>query len=187
MALRRRPSGGGAKPPCAALAEDRRGERQGEGVLDRVRWGPGRRSRKRPLGRPGGRALLRRREHKRSRHRKWGVWLFSRDEPGGRPDYWPGGARREGGVSLVCGSGTEREKASVDRRPGSQALKVARGSVPRQRTGGAEYRLRRSLADRPVVAVKLLLAGVGAERRGRLTRNVRFVQPGPRGSGRKRG
>jgi hypothetical protein len=43
-----------------------------------------------------------------------GVWLFSRDEPGGRPDYWPGGARREGGVSLVCGSGTEREKASVD-------------------------------------------------------------------------
>ena len=58
--------------------------------------------------------LLRRREHKRRWHRKWGVWLFSRDEPGGRPDYWPGGARREGGVSLVCGSGTEREKASVD-------------------------------------------------------------------------
>jgi hypothetical protein len=47
-------------------------------------------------------------------HRKRGVWLFSRDEPGGCPDYWPGGARREGGVSLVCGSGTEREKASVE-------------------------------------------------------------------------
>jgi len=30
------------------------------------------------------------------------------------PDDWPGGARREGGVSLVCGSGTEREKASVE-------------------------------------------------------------------------
>ncbi len=27
MALRRRPSGGGVKPPHAALAEDRRGER----------------------------------------------------------------------------------------------------------------------------------------------------------------
>ena len=39
-------SGAGAKSPCAALAEDRRGERQGEGAaIDRVRWGPGRRSR----------------------------------------------------------------------------------------------------------------------------------------------
>ena len=38
-------------------------------------------------------------------------------------------------------------------------------------TGGIEYRLRRSLADRPVVVVKLLLAGVGVERRGRLIRN----------------
>ncbi len=47
-------------------------------------------------------------------HRRPGIWLFFGDEPGGCPDYWPGGARREGGVSLVCGSGTEREKASVD-------------------------------------------------------------------------
>ena len=39
------PAGVGVKPPCAALAEDRRGERQGEGALDRVRWGSGRRSR----------------------------------------------------------------------------------------------------------------------------------------------
>jgi hypothetical protein len=37
--------------------------------------------------------------------------------------------------------------------------------------------MRRSLADRPVVAVKLLLAGVAVERRGRLTRNVHVVQP----------
>src|SRR3954463_4118897 len=52
--------GAGAKPPCAALAEDRRGERQGKGAaFDRVRWGPGRRSRgARPVA---GRALLRRR------------------------------------------------------------------------------------------------------------------------------
>jgi hypothetical protein len=47
--------------------------------------------------------------------------VFSREEPGGRPDYWPGGARREGGVSLVCGSSTEREKASDDTATGSQA------------------------------------------------------------------
>ena len=33
-ALRRRPAGAGVKPPCAALAEDRRGERQGKGTLD---------------------------------------------------------------------------------------------------------------------------------------------------------
>jgi RNA-directed DNA polymerase len=37
--------------------------------------------------------------------------------------------------------------------------------------------MRRSPADRLVVAVKLLLAGVGVERRGRLTRNVHVVQP----------
>jgi hypothetical protein len=34
--------------------------------------------------------------------------------------------------------------------------------VPTAETGGIEYQLRRLLADRPVVAVKLLLAGVGA-------------------------
>ena len=37
------PCGGGFKPPCAALAEDRRGERYGEGADERVRWGSGRR------------------------------------------------------------------------------------------------------------------------------------------------
>jgi hypothetical protein len=34
LALQRRPSGAGAKPPDAALAEDRRGERSGKGALD---------------------------------------------------------------------------------------------------------------------------------------------------------
>jgi RNA-directed DNA polymerase len=38
--------------------------------------------------------------------------------------------------------------------------------------------MRRSPADQPVVAEKPLLAGVGVEPRGWLTRNVRFVQPG---------
>ena len=50
--------------------------------------------------------------------------------------------------------------------------RAARGSVPTAETGGIEYRLRRSLADRLVVAVKLLLSGVGVERRGWLIRNV---------------
>jgi hypothetical protein len=81
-------------------------------------------------------------------------------------------------VSLVCGSCTEREKASVE--------SVVRGRRPQGRereraeaeTEGIEYRSRRSLADRLVVAMKHLLAGVGVERRGRLTRNVHFGQPG---------
>jgi hypothetical protein len=34
MALRSRPAGGGFKPPHAALAEDRRGERCGKGVVE---------------------------------------------------------------------------------------------------------------------------------------------------------
>ena len=66
--------------------------------------------------------------------------MFSRDEPGGCPDYWPGGARREGGVILVCGSCTEREKASVDTAAGGLGPGVVRGSVPRAETGGIEYR-----------------------------------------------
>ena len=62
---------------------------------------------------------------------------------------------------------------------------VARGSVPRRRTEGTEYRWRRSLADRPVVAVKFLLSGVGVERRGRLIGNVQSINRGE-GPGRKR-
>ncbi len=38
----------------------------------------------------------------------------SRDEPGGCPDRWPGGARRIGGASLVCGVRTERRRAGPD-------------------------------------------------------------------------
>ena len=58
--------------------------------------------------------------------------------------------------------------------------------MPTAETGGIEYRSRRSLADRPVVAVRSLLAGVGVERRGRLIRNVdsfnRGESPGTRRS-----
>jgi hypothetical protein len=44
--------------------------------------------------------------------------------------------------------------------------------VPTAETGGIEYRSRRLLADRLVLAVKLLLAGVVVERRGRLIGDV---------------
>ena len=88
---------------------------RGEGARDRVRWGPGRRSRKRPVRGFSGWACAVEASLGKSRwHQKRGVWLFSRDGVWREPDDWPGGARREGGVSLVCGSGTEREKASVD-------------------------------------------------------------------------
>ena len=50
--------------------------------------------------------------------------------------------------------------------------------MPRRTPEGTEYQLRRSLADRPVVAVKLLLAGVGVEPRGRLIRTVRSINRG---------
>ena len=86
-------------------------------------------------------------------------------------------------MSLVCGSCAEREKASVE--TATEIVLVARGSLLTAETEGTEYRSRRSLADRPVVAEKLLLAGVAVEPRGRLTRNVHVLQPG-RCLGRKR-
>jgi hypothetical protein len=92
--------------------------------------------------------------------------------------FWSGGARREGGVILVCGSCAEREKASVDTASGVVGPQGRERERAEAVTGGIEYQLRRSLADRLVLAVKPLLAGVGVERRGRLTRNVWFDQPG---------
>jgi hypothetical protein len=50
--------------------------------------------------------------------------------------------------------------------------------VPTAETGGIEYRLRRSLADWLVLAVKPLLAGVVVERRGRLIRNDESINRG---------
>lgn len=57
-----------------------------------------------------------------------------RDESGGCPVYWPGGVRREGGASLICGFCMERGKAGAD----SAALRLkgrgaARGSAPGSR------------------------------------------------------
>ena len=86
---------------------------------------------------------------------------------------------------LVCGSCTEREKASVDTASGVAGPEGRERERAKAETEGIEYRSRRSLADRPVLAEKSLLAGVGVERRGRLTRNVDSINRG-RGPGRKR-
>ena len=92
--------------------------------------------------------------------------------------YWPGGARRRGGVSLVCGSCTEREKASVDTATVVAGLQGREREHAEAETEGIEYQSRRSLADRSVVAARSLLTGVGVERRGRLTRNVQSINRG---------
>ena len=181
------PQGQALNDPDAALAEDRRGERSGKGAVV-IASGGDQEDVPEALGRgdPVGRALLRRRNSETAS--KPGVLASPSGSAWRIPVCWPGGARRRGGVSLVCGSCTEREKASVDSgRPGLRSVRrAARGSVSTAETGGIEYQSRRSLADRLVLAVKPLLAGVVVERRGRLTRNVHVVQPGPRGSGRKR-
>jgi hypothetical protein len=59
------------------------------------------------------------------------------------PAYWPGGVRRRGGVSLVCRSCTEREKAGADTDDGSLgpvALPVDERKRAEAETEGTEYR-----------------------------------------------
>jgi hypothetical protein len=123
-------------------------------------------------------SLLKRRKPHRWRRNRGLVW--SSGLAWRIPVYWPGGARRRGGVSLVCGSCTEREKVSVDMATGVVGLQGREREHAEAATEGIEYQSWRSLADRPVVAVRSLLAGVGVERRGRLTRRVWFDQPGLR-------
>ena len=75
VALRRRPVGGGVKPPRAALAEDRRGERRGKGSARVVRCETGKTNASEPLMkcREGGSDI------------ETGISMQSRDEAGGRP------------------------------------------------------------------------------------------------------
>jgi hypothetical protein len=74
------------------------------------------------------------------------------------PVYWPGGARRRDDVILICGSCTEREKAGVDTVcPGAGGREGARQRLKPE----ALSTVATPLADRFVVAVKLLLLGWG--------------------------
>jgi hypothetical protein len=93
------------------------------------------------LGQPVRGSLLKRR--KVGTVSKPGVLLC----PSGRawrvPVYWPGGTRRRGGVSLVCCSCTEREKASVDtvdRALGVVCPPVDERERAEAETVGTEYR-----------------------------------------------
>src|SRR5690242_7900494 len=69
LALRSRPAGGGFKPPHAALAEDRRGERCGKGAVGGVRWG---------IGKASASESLRTCRKRIRRHRNWGCRYGSR-------------------------------------------------------------------------------------------------------------
>ena len=50
--------------------------------------------------------------------------------------YWPGGARRRGGVNVVCGFRRERGKASVDMASGAARPKGRK----RERANGRNRR-----------------------------------------------
>ena len=82
-------------------------------------------------------------------------------------------------MSLVCGSCTEREKASVETAVRGCGSTVGERERAKAETGGTEYRLRRSLADRLVVAVKLPARWGGGGAKGPAHQECRFVQPGP--------
>jgi hypothetical protein len=121
VALRRRPVGGGVKPPRAALAEDRRGERRGKGSVRAVRCG----IRKTNASEP----LMKCREV--GSDIETGVSMQSRDGVWRVPTYWPDGVRHAGGVSLVHGFYGERGKACADTVLGSGIVTGAgaRGSA----------------------------------------------------------
>jgi hypothetical protein len=88
-----------------------------------------------------------------------------RDEPGGCPAYWPGGARHGGGASPVCGSRAERGKVRPDTAPagvagGGRERGEGRDPKPLSTVAGRAGGPARSSGEAPVM---------GAERRGGLT------------------
>jgi hypothetical protein len=99
---------GGCKPPHAALAEDRRGERCGKGARD-ASGGDREDGAQSPFsGIAADVSLL------NQVTSKPGCSSSARDESGGCPLFWPGGVRHIGDVSPVCGFCMERGKACPD-------------------------------------------------------------------------
>ena len=115
VALRRRSSGSGVKPPTAALAEDRCRERVGKGAHDAS--GGDREGERKRIAADVSKLVL--------GGIRTGVSTRLQDESGGDPVYWPGGARHIGDASPVCGFHVERGKAGPD----TAASSAARGSA----------------------------------------------------------
>ena len=75
----------------------------------------------------------------------------------------------------------EREKASVDTADrGRRPLRSREGACQRRKPEALSTESRRSLADRPVLVVKLLLVWGGGGAKGPADQECRFVQPGRR-------
>ncbi len=172
VALRRRPAGGGVKPPHAALAEDCRGERCGKGGVRAVRRGPGKANASEPP--------LKRRESGTASEP--GPQCRSWDEPGGMPVLLarrcPACRWREPGLRLACGN-TGKARADTASRDGAGA----RGSaLKRAEPARRCVPSRHAPADRPVVARMFLSWGrsEGAGSSGPVCASNRGGSPGRR-------
>ena len=99
---------GGGKPPHAALAEDRRGERCGKGARDASGGDREDGAQSSFSGIAVDVSLLNKVTSKP------GCSRSARDESGGCPLFWPGGVRHVGDVSPVCCFCAERGKARLD-------------------------------------------------------------------------
>src|SRR5215467_15655353 len=93
-----------------------------------------------------------------------GEQLSLRDEPGGCPDRWPGGARRRGGASLVCGVRMERRRASADMA--ASLAGAARGMLASAGWREGLKPLPGWQSDRLVVVLILLPGAVGRGAKG---------------------
>ena len=162
VALRSRSAGGGSKPPRAALAEDRRGERRGKGAGD-ASGGDQEDGAQTRQEFAVDVSLVDKVTSKPGRDRSALGWARR------VPADWPGGVRHVGDVSLICCSRTERGKACTGsaiaavwrRREGaSQAGRSRKGlSTDPGRAGGPAC----SSADAPAER-----GGGGAKRPGHL-------------------
>ena len=74
------------------------------------------------------------------------------------PVYWPGGVRREGGASLICGYYMKRGKACADTAPifAEKVEAGVRGSAPGSRNCEVSSTDAGTLADQPVVVTRHL-------------------------------
>jgi hypothetical protein len=74
------------------------------------------------------------------------------------PVYWPGGVRREGGASLICGYYMKRGKACADTAPvfAEKVEAGVRGSAPGSRNCEVSSTDADTLADQPVVVMRHL-------------------------------
>ena len=98
------------------------------------------------------------------------------------PVYWPGGVRREGGASLICGYYMKRGKACADTAPvfaGKGGGGGERECTGQQKLRGVEYRC--GHAGGPACSSDEASV-MGVERRGWLIRGL-FMRTTGHGSG----